>query len=160
MGTIGMVNIVNDYYRRVVLRAWADTARSAGPDSWDRALWKAVVALLVVGLIGYFGGTQDLQSGMIRTFATMGAFAVVFLVFFLWYLFAAPAKMDLEAHKNLLIAQNELVSFNERLKPRTKIFLENATNGVTVSPTVIQNTATRGPPSKWVQFCVACLRVN
>jgi hypothetical protein len=126
-------------------------------------MWKvlvAVVAVVVVGLSGYFGGTQDLQSGIQKALTTAAAFAIAFLLVYFWNVLAAPAKMDAEAdaeaQKTLLVAQSEAVSLSDRLKPRIKIFLDDTTKGVTVSPTLIGNPPRRGPPCKWLQFCVSC----
>jgi hypothetical protein len=74
---------------------------AAGLDSWHRAIWKILVAILVIGLVGYFGSTRDFQSALERMLVTAVAFAMMFLVFYLFNIFRSPAIMHDEAQNRI-----------------------------------------------------------
>jgi hypothetical protein len=115
------------YWVRVRSRAWRDTLVAASLDTWQRVMIKALVALIAIALIGYFGGAEDVKSKIFAGLSTLVAFTVVFIIFYIWNLFSTPPKLDSEEKSkqkalDIKISQLEALGPNLRTEINTIVF--------------------------------------
>jgi hypothetical protein len=85
------------YLRRRIRRAFADTCALLGLNSVAQVLIRSFVALLIVGLVWWFEGSDAAVGRSKMTLITGGAILAVFPTVFLFQmLFLVPAKIDRE----------------------------------------------------------------
>jgi hypothetical protein len=85
------------YLRRRIRRAFADTCALLGLNSVAQVLIKPMVALLIVGLVWWFEGTDAAFGRTKTTLITAGAILAIFPAVFLFQLlFLVLAKIDRE----------------------------------------------------------------
>jgi hypothetical protein len=138
---------------------WAATGTVERANAW---FW--LVGVPIVAFAGWYFGLGELhvpdQPAGFVTFMVVTVF-VTWLIFFAIRLLRAPAHLYEGAKQETANAQASNLILHERLRPRINIFLNQTNQGVTLAPMEMPpekpgDVPRKGPPAKYVQFCVSC----
>jgi hypothetical protein len=135
---------------------WAATGTLERANAW---FW--LIGIPGIAFVRYLRGEIDPMTIPDHIPAFLGfmaaTVAISWVVFFVIRFLRAPAHFYTSAQNEIGRYTTAIASFNERLKPKINLSLDERTRGVAFAPTEFMGSPPRsGPPSKWVQFCVSC----
>lgn len=94
-----------EYWRAVRQRAWSESLQAVRWDNMERVLMAFVPLIVAAVAAWYFLG--DAAGGFVRVLGTVGATAVLAVVFFAVRMLTVPAKMHDELSKRLAAVSSE-----------------------------------------------------